>query len=106
MTVSTNVVTVPSVPSAGRAENIPDQSEDRTTCSIPYAKGISEAISRVLAPLEIRTVMKPRQMKWLLIGYAKDQLHADQEPGVVYAIGCNTCPSVYIGETARTARQR
>ena len=89
-----------------RAENIPDQSEDRTTCTIPYVKGVSEAIGRVLAPLEIRTVMKPRRMKWLLMGDGKDKLPADQEPGVVYAIGCKTCPSVYIGETARTARQR
>ena len=77
-----------------RAENIPDQSEDRTTCTIPYVKGISEAIGRVLAPLEIRTVMKPRRMKWLLMGDAKDRLPADQEPGVVYAIGCKTCPSI------------
>ena len=69
-------------------------------------KGVSEAIGRVLAPLEIRTVMKPRRMKWLLMGDAKDKLSADQEPGVVYANGCKTCPSVYIGETARTARQR
>ena len=50
--------------------------------------------------------MKPRQMKRLLIGDAKDKLPADEEPGVVYAIGCKTCPSVYIGETARTTRQR
>ena len=45
-------------------------------------------------------------MNWLLMGDTKDKLPADQEPGVVYAIGCKTCPSVYIGETARTARQR
>ena len=89
-----------------RAENIPGQSDNRMTCTIPYVKGISEAIRRVLAPLEIRTTMKPRQMKWWLMGDAKDRLPADQEAGVVYAIGCKTCPSVYIGETARTARQR
>ena len=37
---------------------------------------------------------------------AKAKLPKDQEPGVVYAIGCQTCPGVYIGETARTATQR
>ena len=78
--------------------------DERTTCAIPYIKGISEGISRVLAPLEIRTVMKPRQIKWTLMKDAKDKLPRDQEPGVVYAIGCQTCPSVYIGETARTAK--
>ena len=80
--------------------------DERTTCTIPYIKGISESISRVLAPLEIRTVMKPRQIKWTLMKDAKDKLPRDQEPGAAYAIGCQMCPSVYIGETARTAKQR
>ena len=37
---------------------------------------------------------------------AKDMISADREPGVVYALGCMECPRVYIGETARTAKQR
>ena len=54
-----------------------------TTCTIPYIKGISEARSRVLAPLEIRTVMTPRQIKWTLMKDVKDKLPKDQEPSVV-----------------------
>ena len=37
---------------------------------------------------------------------AKDKLKETEEPGVVYALGCTECPSVYFGETARTAGQR
>ena len=66
----------------------------------------SSAIIRVLAPLEIRTVMKPRQIKGTLMKDAKDKLPRDQERGVMYASGCQTCPTVCIGETARTAKQR
>ena len=82
------------------------QSHNPVTCSIPYVRGTSEAIDRILRPLDIRTVMKPHKIKWSLMKGAKDMISADREPGVVYALGCMECPSVYIGETARTAKQR
>ena len=50
--------------------------------------------------------MKPNKIKWSIIRGAKDMLPAEREPGVVYALGCTDCPSVYIGETARNARRR
>ena len=37
---------------------------------------------------------------------AKDTLPAEREPGVVYALECTDCTSVYIGKTKRTARRR
>ena len=37
---------------------------------------------------------------------AKDGIAPQEVPDVVYAIGCQTCPKVYIGETNRTAKQR
>ena len=36
----------------------------------------------------------------------KDRLPADQIPGTIYALECTDCFSVYIGETARSAKQR
>ena len=74
--------------------------------SIPYIKGLSEGIQRVLAKLEIRTTMKPVQSKWSFMCRAKDTIPPKESPGVVYAIGCLTCPKIYIGETNRTAKQR
>ena len=76
------------------------------TAVIPYYKGVSEAVRRVLAAHNIRTVMKPRKLKWQLMRGAKDSLPAKDEPGVVYAVGCITCPDVYVGETLRTAATR
>ena len=89
--------------------NIPAAREEPitlTTAAIPYIRGTSEAISRILAPLRIRTVMKPATLKWSLMKRAKDSISADETAGVIYALGCTDCPQVYIGETARTARQR
>ena len=37
---------------------------------------------------------------------ARDRLEGVSEPGVIYALDCKACPRVYIGETARTAKQR
>ena len=77
-----------------------------TTATIPYIRGLSEAVSRVLTPLGIRTVMKPTTLKWSLMAPAKDNLPAEDTPGAIYALGCAYCPKVYIGETGRTAKQR
>ena len=77
-----------------------------TTATIPYIRGVSEAIRRILAPHNIRTVMKPVSLKWSLMKGAKDSTPTEETPGVVYAIGCAECPQVYIGETARTTKQR
>ena len=76
------------------------------TAVIPYCRGVSEAVRRVLASHKIRTVMRPRKLKWSLMRDAKDSIPPKNEPGVVYAVGCKTCPNVYIGETARTAATR
>ena len=86
------------------------QNEQRDTTSIcaaiPYVKGTSEAIRRVLAPLGIMTAFSSKKRKWSLMRGAKDRLSADTQPGVVYALGCADCHQVYIGETGRTAKER
>ena len=80
--------------------------EGRVACTVPYVKGVSEAIGRVLAPLNIRTVSKTKNVKWTRMKGAKDPIERNQNPGVIYALGCTGCAAVYIGETARTANQR
>ena len=86
---------------AAAGEEKPD-----VTASIPYVRGVSEAIARILTGLKIRTVARPTQMKWSVMKRVKDVLPAEDEPGVIYAIGCNDCRKVYVGETARSAKVR
>ena len=74
--------------------------------TIPYMKGTSEQIARVLSRLQIKTTMKPRKWKWSIMNRAKDSIRAQEDPGVVYAVGCTECEQVYVGETNRTAKQR
>ena len=84
-------------------------SEENTTiatASIPYVKGVSETIPRVLKPLNIRTVCRSHPMKCSIMRGAKDTLPQSEQPGAVYALGCMECNKVYIGETGRTAKVR
>ena len=74
--------------------------------SIPYVQGVSQAIGRILAPLNIRTVSTTKQRKWSMMRGVKDAFPKTRQPGVVYALGCKDCSAVYIGETTRTAEQR
>ena len=90
---------------AKKKSQMPEQTT-QITATIPYVRGISEAISRIVAPLGIRTVMKPTKRKWSLMKGAKDKRPSESRTGVVYALGCTECPKVYVGETARTAQQR
>ena len=39
------------------------------------------------------------------MGGVKDYTPADTQPGVTYAVGCQMCSQVYIGETGGTAKQ-
>ena len=41
-----------------------------------------------------------------MMSRAKDTLPADSQPGVVYAIGGADCEQIYVGETARTGKER
>ena len=43
-------------------------------CAVPYVQGLSEAVRRILAPLQIRTVFRAQQWKWQLMNGAKDSV--------------------------------
>ena len=41
--------------------------KENITVSIPYVKGVSETIKRLLGPLGVKTVMRTQQRKWRLM---------------------------------------
>ena len=66
-------------PSANQAKK-----EENITVSIPYVKGVSETIKRLLGPLSVKTVMRTQQRKWRLMRGAKDTQPANTVAGGVY----------------------
>ena len=73
-----------------------------TTVTIPYIKGTSETISRILQPYNIRVAHKPTTTLRQLLTNVKDRDEPNNRQGAVYKIKCSDCQASYIGETAET----
>ncbi len=82
-----------------------EENDPRATVTIPYVRGTSEAIKRVLNPLDIRTQFRPVITLRNLLVHVKDPVPMEMKTGVVYQIGCQDCPATYVGQTGRTLTQ-
>ena len=72
-----------------------------TTATIPYIKGTSETIARILQPYNIRVAHKPITTLRQLLTNVKDKDEPNDRQGAVYKIKCCDCQASYIGETGR-----
>ena len=72
-----------------------------TTVTIPYIKGTSETISRILQPYNIRVAHKPTTTLRHLLTNVKDRDEPNNRQGAVNKIKCSDRQASYIGETGR-----
>ena len=77
-----------------------------TTVTIPYIKGTSETISRILQPYNIRVAHKPTTTLRHLLTNVKDRDEPNNRQRAVYKIKCSDCQASYIGETGRNLNTR
>ena len=70
-------------------------------CILPYIKGTSEPIKRILSNHGIIVAQKPHQTIGDLFPKPKDPVPKDQTRGAIYSIPCKDCDKSYIGETKR-----
>ena len=77
-----------------------------TTVTIPYIKGTSETISRILQPYNIRVPHKPTTTLRHLLTNVKDRDEPNNRQGAVYKIKCSDCQASYFGETGRNLNTR
>ena len=77
-----------------------------TTATIPYIKGTSETIARILQPYNIRVAHKPITTLRQLLTNVKDKDEPKDRQGAVYKIKCCDCQATYIGETGRNLNVR
>ena len=77
-----------------------------TTVTIPYIKGTSETISRILQPYNIRVAHEPTTTFRQLLTNVKDRDEPNNRQGAVYKIRCSDCQASYIGETGRNLNTR
>ena len=85
---------------AGGSEN------PKATVCLPYIRGVSEQLRRVLKDLQIRTVMRPHQTLRQRLVHLKDPLPDMERSNMVYRIPSAECPATYIGETKRKLCKR
>ena len=77
-----------------------------TTATIPYVRGTSETIARILRPYNIRVAHKPIFTLPLLLTHVSGKDKPEDRPGAVYKIHCSDCQATYIGETGRNLTTR
>ena len=77
-----------------------------TTVSLPYIRGISETIARILKHFNIRIAQKPTRTLRHLLTNLKDKDDPKDRQGTVYRIRFNNCNGTYIGKTGRTLTTR
>ena len=77
-----------------------------TTVTIPYIKGTSEIIARILQPYNIRVAHRSITTLRKLLTNVKDKDQPRDRQGAVYKIKCCDCQATYIGETGRNLNTR
>ena len=85
---------------------LPEQDPPTTTFTLPYVRHLSETIRKILAPLRIRTFLRPHRTLRQMLVRLKDHIPLQQRAGVVYRIPCGSCSKVYIGQMGRTMEHR
>ncbi|XP_068723371.1 uncharacterized protein [Montipora capricornis] len=73
---------------------------------LPYAKGFSEKIARVLRGFSIKVAHKPIRTISNILKKPKDKIEREASRGIVYKIKCKDCDCVYIGQTSRALKTR
>ena len=69
-----------------------------TTATVPYIRGTSETIARILKPYNIRVAHKPITTLRRLLTNVKDKDKPEDRQGAVYKIKCCDCQASYIRE--------
>jgi hypothetical protein len=68
---------------------------------LPYIKGLTEPLKRLLKPYDIRVTTKLLRTLEQMFPSIKDRPLPEDQTNVVYLINCTDCSWSYIGETAR-----
>ena len=79
-----------------RQQEIND-TDQRGMVILPYAKGFSERIAKVLRSFNIKVAHKPIRTISNILKKPKDKIEKEVTRGIVYKIKCKDCDCAYIG---------
>ena len=87
--------------------NLVESTESRKSfASLPYIKGVTEPLTRVLKKYDISVTNKPMNTLQQQFPAPKFRPAPDLQTNVVYKIPCADCSWCYIGETGRAFNMR
>ena len=86
-------------------KSTPEQ-EYITTVTLPYVKGTSEQVRRIVGKVNIRVAFRIKTTIWSLLTSVKPAQSPLDKTGVIYSIPCKDCDKVCIVETGRTLNVR
>ena len=91
---------IPNGHQPNRQQEVND-TDQRGMVFLPYAKGFSERIAKVLRSFNIKVAHKPIRTLSNILKKPKDKIEKEATRGIVYKIKCKDCDCVYIGQTSR-----
>ena len=89
-----------------RKDNPSSQSQFKSFICLPYIRGITDKIQRVVNKIGIRVAMKPYNTIGRFLPSLKDPLKDHEKSCLVYQVPCLDCDSIYIGQTKRDLKSR
>ena len=89
-------------PSEPKDNPVETASVPKAYISLPYVRGTSETISRILQPHNIRVAHRPISTLRQILTKVKDRDSPNDRLGAIYKISCNDCEATYVGETGRS----
>ena len=83
-----------------------DRSEAQSpVVTLPYVRSVSEAVCRILTPLDVKVSFRPHTTLGHPLMRPKDRVAEGGLTGVVYQVPCAGCPATYVGQTNRRLNQ-
>ena len=69
--------------------------------TLPYVRGVSEAVRRILTPLGLRVSFRPNLTLQQMLVRLKDRIPENETTGVMYQVPCASCPATFVGQIGR-----
>ncbi|XP_072018311.1 uncharacterized protein [Amphiura filiformis] len=82
-----------------------DKTRSKGMVVLPYVKGVTERVSRVMKNYNISTAMKPHNTLRKQLVHPKDKRDPNNTTDAVYKIPCMNCELSYIGKLAESLAQ-
>ena len=95
------VITLEFSPTQWNQNNSGGDTSAKGYAIVPYIRGVTEPIKRILSNCNIKVALKPYLTLGHIFAKPKDPVKANQKTHAVYSIPCGDCEKEYLGQPKR-----